>query len=87
MFHVLDHTDLVYSGDLSQATQYILDHSGKRLDEAIRSGIRILYSDALHSLTLGRHPAARAAYMRPAAEQTKPGAGHGHREPGATGSR
>jgi hypothetical protein len=54
MFHVLDHTDLVYSGDLSQATQYILEHSGKRLDEAIRSGIRILYSDALHSLKLGR---------------------------------
>ncbi|MBI5900638.1 MAG: hypothetical protein HZB40_15575 [Rhodocyclales bacterium] len=54
MFHVLDHTDLVYSGDLSQATQYVLEHSGKRLDEAIRSGIRILYSDALHSLQLGR---------------------------------
>ena len=54
MFHVLDHTDLVYSGDLSQATQYVLEHSGKCLDEAIRSGIRILYSDALHSLRLGR---------------------------------
>ena len=54
MFHVLDHTDLVYSGDLSQATKYVLEHSGKRLDEAIRSGIRILYSDALHSLQLGR---------------------------------
>jgi hypothetical protein len=53
MFHVLDHTELVYSGDLSQATRYILEHSGKRLDEAIRSGIRILYSDALHALKLG----------------------------------
>lgn len=54
MFHVLDHTNLVYSGDLSQATRYVLEHSGKRLDEAIHSGIRILYSDALHSLRLGR---------------------------------
>ena len=53
MFHVLDHADLVYSGDLSQATQYVLEHSGKRIDEAIRSGVRILYSDALHSLKLG----------------------------------
>ncbi len=57
MFHVLDHSELVYSGDLSQATRYVLEHSGKRLDEAIRSGIRILYSDALHALNLG----ARAA--------------------------
>lgn len=53
MFHVLDHTDLVYSGDLSQATQYILEHSGKRLDEAIRSGVRLLYSDTLHGIKLG----------------------------------
>ncbi len=52
MFHVLDHTELVYSGDLSQATRYVLEHSGKRLDEAIRSGVRILYSDALHALKL-----------------------------------
>lgn len=57
MFHVLDHSDLVYSGDLSQATQYVLEHSGKRLDEAIRSGVRILYSDALHALKLGVGPA------------------------------
>lgn len=56
MFHVLDHADLVYSGDLSQATQYVLEHSGKRLDDAIHSGIRILYSDALHGLALGRRP-------------------------------
>lgn len=53
MFHVLDHTDLVYSGDLSQATQYVLERSGKRLDEAIRSGIRILYSDSHHGIKLG----------------------------------
>lgn len=53
MFHVLDHANLVYSGDLSQATRYVIEHSGKRLDEAIHSGIRILYSDALHSLRLG----------------------------------
>lgn len=54
MFHVIDHSDLVYSGDLSQATRYVLEHSGQRLDEAIRSGIRILYSDTLHRLQLGR---------------------------------
>lgn len=56
MFHVLYHADLVYSGDLSQATRYVLEHSGKCLDEAIRSGIRILYSDALHGITLGNRP-------------------------------
>jgi hypothetical protein len=50
MFHVLDHEDIVYSGELSQATQYVIEHSGRKLDEAIRSGIRILYTDALHSL-------------------------------------
>lgn len=67
MFHVLDQADLVYSGDLSQATQYVLEHSGKRLDEAIRSGIRILYSDALHTLSLGRRPGpARVAVPPPA---------------------
>lgn len=54
MFHVLDHADLVYSGDLSQATRYILEHSSQGLDEAIRSGIRILYSDAQQDLKLGR---------------------------------
>lgn len=62
MFHVLDHAEVVYSGDLSQATQYVIDHSGKRLDEAIRSGIRILYSDALHGLaqaTCAGSPACR----------------------------
>jgi hypothetical protein len=50
MFHVLDHEDIVYSGELSQVTQYVIEHSGRKLDEAIRSGIRILYTDALHSL-------------------------------------
>lgn len=50
MFHVLDHSDLVCSGELSEATRYVIEHSGKRLDEAIRSGIRILYSDAWHNL-------------------------------------
>ncbi len=60
MFHVLEHADLVYSGDLSQATQYILEHSGKRLDEAIRSGLRILYSDAMHGLKLGAGVGASA---------------------------
>lgn len=60
MFHVLENTDLVYSGNLSQATQYVLEHTGKRLDDAIHSGIRILYSDALQALRLGRHGAPDA---------------------------
>lgn len=64
MFHVLDHADLVYSGDLSQATQYILERSGKRLDDAIRSGIRILYSDAQHGVKLGRGLATNSARRR-----------------------
>lgn len=50
MFHVLDHAYVAFSGDLSQATQYVIEHSGKRLDEAIGSGIRILYTDELHRL-------------------------------------
>jgi hypothetical protein len=51
MFHVLDHADVVYTGYFSDSTQYVIEHYGARLDEAIRSGIRILYSDALYSLT------------------------------------
>lgn len=54
MFHVLDHNDIVYSGDLSQSTQYILEHYGTRFDEAIRTGIKILYSDPSHSLNEAR---------------------------------
>jgi hypothetical protein len=50
MFHVLDHADVVYTGDLSQSTQYVIEHYGKKLDDAVRSGIKILYSDALHGL-------------------------------------
>jgi hypothetical protein len=50
MFHVLDHANVVYTGDLSQSTQYVIDHYGKKLDEAIHAGIKLLYSDALHSL-------------------------------------
>lgn len=45
MFHVLDHADVVYTGELSQATQYVIDHYGNKLDGAIRSGIRISYAD------------------------------------------
>lgn len=45
MFHVLDHADVVYTGELSQATQYVIDHYGNKLDGAIRSGIRIAYAD------------------------------------------
>jgi hypothetical protein len=50
MFHVLDHADVVYTGDLSQTTQYVIEHYGRKIDEAVRSGIRILYTDMLHSL-------------------------------------
>lgn len=51
MFHVLDHADVVYSGELSQATQYVIERYGQRLDEAIRSGIRIAYTDSLSRLS------------------------------------
>lgn len=45
MFHVLDHADVVFAGELSQTTQYVIDHYGNTLDGAIRSGIRIAYAD------------------------------------------
>ena len=45
MFQVLDHAAVVYTGELSQTTQYIIEHYGKKLDEAIRSGIKIAYLD------------------------------------------
>lgn len=45
MFQVLDHDDVVYTGELSQATQYVIDHYGHKLDGAIRSGIRVAYAD------------------------------------------
>ncbi|MCX7167879.1 MAG: hypothetical protein NTV11_16610 [Rhodocyclales bacterium] len=48
MFHVLDHAGVVYTGELSQATQYIIEHYGNKLDEAIRSGIKITWTDPLH---------------------------------------
>ena len=47
MFQVLDHAAVVYTGELSQTTQYIIEHYGKKLDEAIRSGIKIAYTDPL----------------------------------------
>lgn len=54
MFHVLeldhDHAKVVFSGQLSQATGYVMEHYGRQLDEAILSGIRILYTDALRGL-------------------------------------
>jgi hypothetical protein len=46
MFFVIDHAAVVYSGELSQTTQYVIEHYGKKLDEAIRSGVRIAYADA-----------------------------------------
>ena len=54
MFHVFDHAAVVYSGELSQATQYVIEHYGESLDEAIRSGIKIAYTDPLHSLSEAR---------------------------------
>jgi hypothetical protein len=45
MFHVLDHAAVVFAGELSQTTQYVIDHYGNTLDEAIRSGVRIAYAD------------------------------------------
>lgn len=50
MFQVLDHADVVYTGELSEATQYVIDHYGKKLDEAIRAGIKITYTDPLSRL-------------------------------------
>jgi hypothetical protein len=50
MFHVLDHAEIVYSGDLSESTRYVIDRYGQRLDEAVRCGVRILYTDMLHGL-------------------------------------
>lgn len=47
MFLVLDHNAVVYTGELSQTTQYVIEHYGSKLDAAIRSGIRIAYADAL----------------------------------------
>lgn len=54
MFHVLDHACVVYTGELSQSTQYIIDRYGKNLDDAIRSGIRILDTDSLRVFKEGR---------------------------------
>ena len=54
MFHVFDHAAVVYSGELSQATQYVIEHYGQSLDDAIRSGIKIAYTDPLHSLKEAR---------------------------------
>jgi hypothetical protein len=54
MFHVLDQSGVVYTGNLSQSTQYVAENYGNRLDEVVRSGIRILYTDMLHSLAHAR---------------------------------
>ena len=45
MFHVLDHADVVYTGELSQTTRYVSEHYGNKLDGAIRPDIRIEYAD------------------------------------------
>lgn len=50
MFHVLDHADVIYSGDLAHSTQYVIDHYDNKLDDAVHDGVRILYTDMLHTL-------------------------------------
>ena len=42
MFQVIDHSQVVFEGYLSEATEYILRHYqcfGDRIDDAIRNGI------------------------------------------------
>ena len=51
MFHVVDHAGVVYAGELSQVTQYVIEHYGNELDDAIRSGIRIGYTDVIRNGT------------------------------------
>lgn len=46
MFQVLDHADVVYTGELSQTTQYVIEHYETQLDETIRSGIKITYTES-----------------------------------------
>lgn len=44
MFQVIDHSQVVFEGYLSQATEYILSHYkcfGDRIDDAIRHGITL----------------------------------------------
>lgn len=62
MFHVLDHAAVVFSGELSQATRYVIDHYGQQLDEAIRSGIKIAYTESLTRLD-GAAQAMRACVV------------------------
>ena len=45
MFHVPDHADVAYTGELSQTTQYVVDRDRNKLAGAIRSGIRIACSE------------------------------------------
>jgi len=51
MFHVIDHAGVVYAGELSQVTQYVIEHYGIELDDAIRFGIRIGYTDEIRTGT------------------------------------
>jgi hypothetical protein len=46
MFHVLDDADVVFTGELSQVTRYVIDHYDRNLDQAIRAGIKITYTDS-----------------------------------------
>lgn len=71
MFHVLDHAHEVFSGELSQATQYVIEHYGDTLDGAIRSGVRIAYGEPQLRLSeageSGSDPAVRK-FWRPVNE-------------------
>jgi len=50
MFNVVNNAIVVYTGELSQATQYIIEHFGTDLDDAIRLGIRITYTQQYGAL-------------------------------------
>lgn len=74
MYHVLDHDDIVYSGEFSESTEYVLEHYGMRFDDAIRSGIMILYTDPMHSLNEARQAAlgyGSRAFWSPVEEEWK----------------
>jgi len=68
MFHVLDDAEVVYTGELSQTTQYVMDHHGDTLDGAIRSGIRISCADPrlrLNEAGESIHDSAAPDFWRP----------------------
>ena len=54
MFQVLDQGDVVFTGELSQTTQYVIEHYGNTLDGAIRSNVKISYVDPRFGFSQGR---------------------------------